>query len=143
VETSVPTAAFWGRKLRLECHATSTKCQMSADVLQLTASPWTTEASTRERWQFGALTDRKATSSNRAPSTSSLYAFTGHHIQLSIATSPCNLWAPSSGDHLFTCGAIYLPPQLLVIAIYWYPDAKSHQDQQGSQRKQLRSLLVF
>jgi len=24
-------------------------------VLQLTASPWTTEASTRERWQFGAL----------------------------------------------------------------------------------------
>jgi len=23
--------------------------------LQLTASPWTTEASTRERWQFGAL----------------------------------------------------------------------------------------
>jgi len=33
-------------------------------VLQLTASPWTTEASTRERWQFGA-TDRKATSSNR------------------------------------------------------------------------------
>jgi len=21
-----------------------------------------------------------------------------------------NLWAPSSGDHLFTCGAIYLPP---------------------------------
>jgi len=24
-------------------------------LLQLTASPWTTEASTRERWQFGAL----------------------------------------------------------------------------------------
>jgi len=23
-------------------------------VLQLTASPWTTEASTREKWQFGA-----------------------------------------------------------------------------------------
>jgi len=22
----------------------------------------------------------------------------------------CNLWAPSSGDHLFTSGAIYLPP---------------------------------
>jgi len=21
-------------------------------------------------------------------------------------------WAPSSGDHFFTCGAIYLPPQL-------------------------------
>jgi len=24
-------------------------------------------------------------------------------------TVTCNLWAPSSGDHLFTCGAIYLP----------------------------------
>jgi len=24
-------------------------------VLQLTVSPWTTEASTREIWQFGAL----------------------------------------------------------------------------------------
>ena len=44
-------------------------------LLQLTASPWTAEASTRERWQFGALTNRKATSSNRAPSTSSLYYY--------------------------------------------------------------------
>jgi len=25
-------------------------------------------------------------------------------------TVTCNLWTPSSGDHLFTCGAIYLPP---------------------------------
>jgi len=25
-------------------------------------------------------------------------------------TVTCNLWVPSSGDHLFTCGAIYLPP---------------------------------
>jgi len=41
-------------------------------VLQLTASPRTTEASTRERWQFGALTNRKATGSNRDPSLSSL-----------------------------------------------------------------------
>ena len=44
-------------------------------VLQLTASPWTTEASTRERWQFGALTNRKASSSNRAPSLSLLYYY--------------------------------------------------------------------
>jgi len=42
-------------------------------VLQLTASPWTTEASTRERWQFGASPKRKATSSNKTPSTSSFY----------------------------------------------------------------------
>jgi len=26
-------------------------------------------------------------------------------------TVTCNLWAPSSCDHLFTCSAIYLPPQ--------------------------------
>jgi len=32
VETSAPGAAFWGRKLRLECHVTTTKCQMSADA---------------------------------------------------------------------------------------------------------------
>jgi len=25
-------------------------------------------------------------------------------------TVTCDLWAPSSGDHLFSCGAIYLPP---------------------------------
>jgi len=24
-------------------------------------------------------------------------------------------WALSSGDHLFTCGAIYLPPQLVLL----------------------------
>ena len=45
------------------------------DVLQLSASPWTTEISTRERWQLEALTNRKATSSNRAPSTSSLCCY--------------------------------------------------------------------
>ena len=44
-------------------------------MLQLTASPWTTEASTRERWQFRALTNRKATSSNRDPSLASLYYY--------------------------------------------------------------------
>jgi len=25
-------------------------------------------------------------------------------------TVTCYSWAPSSGDHLFTCGAIYRPP---------------------------------
>ena len=44
-------------------------------MLQLTASPWTTEASTRERWQFGVSTNRKATSSNRDPSLTSLYYY--------------------------------------------------------------------
>jgi len=28
-------------------------------------------------------------------------------------TVTCNLGAPSGGDHLFICGAIYLPPQFL------------------------------
>jgi len=26
-------------------------------------------------------------------------------------TVSCYSWAPSSGDHAFTCGAIYRPPQ--------------------------------
>ena len=50
-------------------------------LLQLTASPWTTEASTRERWKFGALTNRKATSSNRDPSLASLYYY---YVALSL-----------------------------------------------------------
>jgi len=29
-------------------------------------------------------------------------------------TVTCNLWAPSSGDHLFACGAIYLLPLVLI-----------------------------
>jgi len=36
------------------------------------------------------------------------------NYDLSFVVSPitvtCYSWAPSSGDHLFTCGAIYLPP---------------------------------
>jgi len=44
-------------------------------MLQLTVSPWTTVASARERWQFGAFANRKATSSNRTTSLSSLYYY--------------------------------------------------------------------
>jgi len=44
-------------------------------LLQLTASPSIAEASTRERWQFGALTNRKTNSSNRDPSLTSLYYY--------------------------------------------------------------------
>jgi len=44
-------------------------------VLQLTASPSTTEASTSERSQFGAITNRKATSSIRDPSLTSVYYY--------------------------------------------------------------------
>ena len=66
-------------------------------VLQLTASPWTAEARTRERWQFGALTNRKATSSNRDPSLTSLFASTGHHFQLSIGIA-----TKVTGDHPVT-----------------------------------------
>jgi len=48
---------------------------MSGALLQLTASLLTTQASTRERWQFGTSTNRKATNSNRASSTSSLWDY--------------------------------------------------------------------
>jgi len=100
-------------------------------VLQLTASPWTTEASTRERWQFGA--NGKAASSNRAPSLSSLSALSLYRdkritiIRLNMMSSDNSLvvaitvtyysWAPSSGDHLFTCGAIFWPP-------HWAPGVR-------------------
>jgi len=36
-------------------------------------------------------------------------------------TVTCNLWAPSSDDHLFTCGAIYLPPQQIPNLEYLLP----------------------
>jgi len=30
-------------------------------------------------------------------------------------TVTCYSWAPSRGDHLFTCGAIYRPPQFVTL----------------------------
>jgi len=94
--------------------------------LQLTASPWTTEASTRERWQFGTLTNRKATSSNIDPSLTSLYYYQvalslyrdkwttiirlwwlsqwlfvhGHHLVVTIYFHV----APSPGRHIWQLG---------------------------------------
>jgi len=35
-----------------------------------------------------------------------------------IITMTCNLCAPSSGDHLYTCGAISSPPYTAVFAIW-------------------------
>jgi len=37
-------------------------------------------------------------------------------------TVTCCSWAPSSGNHLFTCGAIYRPTQLFtykVLVVNW------------------------
>jgi len=31
---------------------------------------------------------------------------------VTIITVTCYSWAPSSGDHIFTCGAIYRPPHI-------------------------------
>jgi len=61
----------------------------------------------------------------------------------------CNLLAPSSGDHLFTCGAIYLPPHYrfstieVVIAVArpfqkWLP-GETHSALVGLPRQ----LLIF
>jgi len=84
-------------------------------LLQLTASPWTTEASTSERWQFGALTNRKATSSSRAPSTSSLYYYY-YQVALSLYkdkwTMIICLWWLSQSQWLVTYG------HHLVVTIY-------------------------
>jgi len=34
-----------------------------------------------------------------------------YNLLVVTITVTCNLWAPSSGGRLFTCGSIYLPPQ--------------------------------
>jgi len=94
-------------------------------LLQLTASPWTTEASTSERWQFEALTNRKATSSNRAPSLSSLYYY---QVALSLYrdkwTTIIRLWWLSQwllnhGHHLAVT-IIYMWRHLLAATIGWH-----------------------
>jgi len=47
------------RRLELEFGVIGIRCEFDglnpSALLQLTASPWTTEARTRERWQFRAL----------------------------------------------------------------------------------------
>ena len=78
-------------------------------LLQLTALPWTTEASTRERWQFGAITNRKATSSNRTPSLTSLYDYSLYRDKLItiIRLWWLSQWLVTYGHHL-------------VVTIYWH-----------------------
>jgi len=88
-------------------------------LLQLTASPWTTEASTRERWQFRALTNRKATSCNRAPSTSSLFAFTGHLIPVSIATIVTVDHPSSSLYYYWVALSLYRDKRIAIIRLWW------------------------
>jgi len=34
-----------------------------------------------------------------------------YHSLVATITATCGLWAPTTGDHLFTCGAISRPPQ--------------------------------
>jgi len=106
-------------------------------VLQLTASPWSTEASTSEKLQFGALTNRKASSSNRASSLSSLYYYWvrlslyrdkritiirlwwlsqwlvthGHHLAVKIYLHV----APSSGRHNSLSMTIQYHPDTLIL----------------------------
>jgi len=44
-----------------------------------------------------------------------------------IITVTCYSWAPSIGDHLFTCGANYLPPQSPTVVFQHF----SKNDKQG------------
>ena len=85
-------------------------------LLRVTASPWTIEASTRERWQFGALTNRKATSSTRAPSTSSLcYYYVALSLYRDKWTTIIRLWWLSQwlvtyGHHLAVTIYLHVTP---------------------------------
>ena len=98
-------------------------------VLQLTALTWTTEASTRERWQFGVLTNRKATSSNRDPSLTSLYYY---KVALSLyrdkGTTMIRLWWLSQwlvthGHHLAVTIYLHVAPytcrRITSLSISW------------------------
>ena len=85
-------------------------------LLQLTASPRTTETSTRERWQLGAITNRKATGSNRAPSLSSLYDFS---VALSLHRDKritiirlwwLSQWLVTHGHHLAVTINLHVAP---------------------------------
>jgi len=40
----------------------------------------------------------------------------GNSLVVTI-TVTCYSWAISSGDHLFTCGAIYLPPHYTILKL--------------------------
>ena len=104
------------RMLLRGAYGLSPRSLIGRHLLQLTASPWTTEARTRERWQFGALTNRKATSSNRAPSTSSIYYY---YVALSLYkdkwTTIIRLWWPSQwlvthGHHLAVTIYLHVAP---------------------------------
>jgi len=41
-------------------------------------------------------------------------------------TVTCYSWAPSSGDHLFSCGAISRPPHLTLFTVHWTVVAACH-----------------
>jgi len=100
--------------------------RISVVLLQMTASPWTTETSTRERWQFGALTNRKATSSNRAPSLSSLYYYMD---ALSLYRDKgitiirlwwLSQWLVTHGHHLAVTIYLHVARHLLAATVYRY-----------------------
>ena len=85
-------------------------------LLQLTASPWTAEASKCKRWQFGALTNRKTTSSNRDPSLSSLYYYSVAQLfyrEYELRSFVCGDYYHSD---LLLMGTIYRPPHYRCIA---------------------------
>jgi len=85
------------RMLLRGAYGLSPRTFIGRQMLQFAALPRTAEASTRERWRFGALTNRKATSSNRDPSLTSLFDSTSHHFQLSIGIA-----TTVTGDHSAT-----------------------------------------
>ena len=98
-------------------------------MLQLTASPWTTEASTRERWQFGALTNSTATSSNRSPSLSSLYY---NEVALSFRDKWITMirlwwlsqWLVTHGHHLAVTIYLYVTPSTSCHSSIFYRSAE-------------------
>jgi len=65
------------------------------------------------------ITNRKATSSNRAPSTSSLFAFTSHHIELSIATIVSVDHPSTSLYYYLVARSLYRDKWTTMICLWW------------------------
>jgi len=105
------------RVLLRGAYGLSSRSLIGRHLLQLTASPWTAEANTRKM----AILDIKLTGKQpaaiellrRVHSTITRLHYHYDNSLVVTITVTCYLWAPSSGDHLFTCGTIFRPPQYI------------------------------
>ena len=136
------------RMLLRGAYGLSPRFLIGCHLLQLTASPWTTEASTREWWQFGALTNRKATTSNRDPSLTSLcYYKVALSIYRDMWSTIIRLWWLSQwlvarGHHLAVTICLHVVPSTDHHTSYHHFTAIRYFYVSGGQGKKLARALL-